>query len=162
VFLEGKDTATLTAIVDRIFPAGDGLPAASDLGVIDYIDRQLAGPWGSGDDLYTEGPFLVPDHPGHGWQIALTPAQAYRAGLSGLRQATIARSALPFEQLDAAAQDEVLGEMERDELEPFGQLAAGAFFAMLYANVLEGLFGDPLHGGNRDRAVWQWIGYGRG
>jgi gluconate 2-dehydrogenase gamma chain len=37
---------------------------------------------------------------------------------------------------------------------------ARTFFTMLYGNVMEGLFADPIYGGNRDKAGWKMIGFG--
>ena len=33
------------------------------------------------------------------------------------------------------------------------------FFGVLYANVMEGMFSDPIYGGNRDKAGWKMIGF---
>ena len=30
---------------------------------------------------------------------------------------------------------------------------------MLYQNVMEGMFADPIHGGNRNKAGWKMIGF---
>jgi gluconate 2-dehydrogenase gamma chain len=30
---------------------------------------------------------------------------------------------------------------------------------MLYQNVIEGLFADPIYGGNRNKAGWRMIGF---
>ncbi len=36
---------------------------------------------------------------------------------------------------------------------------AKVFFSALYALVMEGMFADPIYGGNRDKAVWKMIGF---
>ena len=33
------------------------------------------------------------------------------------------------------------------------------FFGMLYQNVMEGMFADPIYGGNRNKAGWKLIGF---
>ena len=33
------------------------------------------------------------------------------------------------------------------------------FFATVYQNVMEGMFSDPIYGGNRDKAGWKMIGF---
>ena len=38
-------------------------------------------------------------------------------------------------------------------------LPARTFFGMLYQNVMEGLFADPIHGGNRNKAGWKLLGF---
>lgn len=157
--LSERDAAALVALVDRIFPPDDTIGGASELGVVDYIERQLAGPWGCGDDMYRAAPFAQPQDGGHGWQVDLSPAEAYRDGLAALRSVSTSRCGAPFEDLDGEAQDRLLRLIERGELAPFGRIGAAAFFALVHGNVVEGLFADPAHGGNRDGAVWAWIGH---
>jgi gluconate 2-dehydrogenase gamma chain len=36
---------------------------------------------------------------------------------------------------------------------------AGAVFYLLYQLVMEGLFADPIYGGNRDKAGWAMVGF---
>jgi gluconate 2-dehydrogenase gamma chain len=45
----------------------------------------------------------------------------------------------------------VLSELERG--------ADPAFFELVRRHVMEGMFGDPAYGGNRDRAGWELLGY---
>jgi gluconate 2-dehydrogenase gamma chain len=33
------------------------------------------------------------------------------------------------------------------------------FFDMLYQNVMEGMFSDPIYGGNQNKAGWRLIGF---
>ena len=40
-----------------------------------------------------------------------------------------------------------------------GNLQGRTFFTMLYENVMEGLFADPIYGGNKDKAGWKLIGF---
>ena len=40
-----------------------------------------------------------------------------------------------------------------------GGLPSRAFFAALYQNVMEGMFSDPIYGGNRNKAGWKMIGF---
>jgi gluconate 2-dehydrogenase gamma chain len=34
-----------------------------------------------------------------------------------------------------------------------------AFFATVYQTVMEGMFADPIHGGNAGKAAWKMIGF---
>jgi gluconate 2-dehydrogenase gamma chain len=36
---------------------------------------------------------------------------------------------------------------------------ARVFFGVLYQNVMEGMFADPIYGGNRNKAGWKMIGF---
>src|ERR1700722_3498994 len=72
VFAQEKSTQTLkiplrffteekglivAAAASRIFPSDDSGPGAKQAGVVIYIDRQLAGPYGRDRYRYTQGPF---------------------------------------------------------------------------------------------------------
>ena len=38
-------------------------------------------------------------------------------------------------------------------------LPARVFWTTVYQNVMEGMFSDPIYGGNRDKAGWKLIGF---
>jgi gluconate 2-dehydrogenase gamma chain len=38
-------------------------------------------------------------------------------------------------------------------------LQATVFFSMLYQNVMEGMFSDPIYGGNKNKAGWKMVGF---
>jgi gluconate 2-dehydrogenase gamma chain len=38
-------------------------------------------------------------------------------------------------------------------------LPARVFFTTVYQNVMEGMFSDPMYGGNRNKAGWKLIGF---
>ncbi|WP_433512063.1 gluconate 2-dehydrogenase subunit 3 family protein [Nonomuraea sp. CA-143628] len=159
------EAATVTAMAERVFPADEQGPGAREAGVTHYIDGRLAGGWGNGDRLYLRGPFHEPDHGGHGYQLPLTPREVYKLALS--RIDTYCRANFKgkaFTELLAEQQDKVLAAMEKGEVD-LG-LASGehgftsaAFFAMFLKNVTEGLFCDPVNGGNRDMIGWRWVGF---
>jgi len=106
--------------------------------VVIYIDRQLAGPYGRDKYRYTKGPW-VDSSPEHGYQGKATPKDIYREGIRLLGD-------LPA--LPEAEQDARLRAIEKT-----------AFFQMLRRHTLEGMFCDPLHGGNAGMIGWQLIGY---
>ena len=45
-FFTAAEARTIEAACERIFPSDDSGPGAKDAGVVIYIDRQLAGPYG--------------------------------------------------------------------------------------------------------------------
>ena len=104
-----------------------------------YIDRQLAGPYGKDRYRYTKAPF-VESVPEHGYQGKENPQEIYRDGLRKL--------GADFAELAAPQQDERLKAME-----------ATMFFRMLRTHTIEGMFSDPMHGGNANLIGWQLIGY---
>jgi gluconate 2-dehydrogenase gamma chain len=135
-----RDEAMIIAVAaSRIFPTGEAGPGAREADVVIYIDRQLAGPWGRDRYRFTQEPFEPDAASEFGYQGKATPQEIYRTGLSGLKD---------FTNLPSSLQDERLSQIE-----------SGAFFALLRRNTIEGMFCDPIHGGNRDMAGWRLIGF---
>ncbi|WP_407051149.1 gluconate 2-dehydrogenase subunit 3 family protein [Methyloraptor flagellatus] len=156
--LTPKEAALLTALVDRLIPADDLSPSASQCGVVTYIDRQLAGAFGAGARLYLEGPFR-PNAPAvFGYQSAMTPLQLVQAGAAELDDWSTAQRGKPIAALPAAELDPVLKDLEAGKI-TLGRVKATAFFEMLLQLTMEGFFADPIYGGNRDKAAWRMIGY---
>ena len=138
-FFSQAEALIVAAATSRIFPNDETGPGAREAGVAVYIDRQLAGPWGRDRHRYTHEPFEEDAPPEFGYQGKATPQQIYRQGLKNLKG---------FDLLDAVAQDEKLKEIE-----------ATLFFSLLRRNTIEGMFCDPMHGGNIDLPGWQLIGF---
>jgi len=125
--------------VRAIFPGDESGPGATEANVIVYIDRQLAGPYGHDKYRYTQGPWIE-SVPEHGNQGKDTPRDFYRAGLPLL--------GLDFADIPPDQQDARLLKIE--DL---------AFFDLLRGHTLEGMFSDPLHGGNQRMVGWRLVGY---
>jgi gluconate 2-dehydrogenase gamma chain len=138
-FFSQAEALIVAAASSRIFPSDEAGPGAREAGVAVYIDRQLAGPWGRDRWRYGQGPFEEDAASEFGYQGKATPQQIYRQGLNALKG---------FDLLDPAAQDGKLKQIE-------GTL----FFALLRQNTVEGMFCDPMHGGNIDMVGWQLIGF---
>jgi len=137
-FFSAAEARVIAAACARIFPTDATGPGANEAGVVIYIDRQLAGPYGRDKYRYTKGPF-VESVPEHGYQGKESPRELYRAGLQTLAG---------FVDLTAEQQDEKLRSIERT-----------TFFQMLRSHTIEGLFSDPMHGGNAGLIGWQLIGF---
>src|SRR5258708_36755275 len=45
VVLTPAEARALSAILERLFPADEGGPGATEIGVLDYLDRALSGPY---------------------------------------------------------------------------------------------------------------------
>ena len=129
----------VAAACERIMPSDDSGPGAKEAGVIIYIDHQLAGPYGKDKYRYTKPPFVESD-PEHGYQGQANPQEIYRQGIKTLGDG--------FAELTAAQQDEKLHAIE-----------SSYFFKMLRTHTIEGMFSDPMHGGNANLIGWQLIGY---
>ena len=137
-FFSAAEARVIAAACARIFPTDATGPGANEAGVVIYIDRQLAGPYGRDKYRYTKGPF-VESVPEYGYQGKESPRELYRAGLQTLAG---------FVDLTAEQQDEKLRSIERT-----------TFFQMLRSHTIEGLFSDPMHGGNAGLIGWQLIGF---
>src|SRR5579871_3933712 len=79
-FFTAAEARVVSAACERIFPADESGPGATEAGVVIYIDRQLAGPYGKDKYRYTKGPW-VESVPEHGYQGKETPQEIYRAGV---------------------------------------------------------------------------------
>jgi gluconate 2-dehydrogenase gamma chain len=138
-FFSRAEALIVASAASCIFPSDEAGPGAREAGVAVYIDRQLAGPWGRDRHRYTQGPFEENARTEFGYQGQATPQQIYRQGLKELKG---------FDRLEPAEQDQKLKQIE-----------AGLFFSLLRQNTIEGMFCDPMHGGNIDMLGWQLIGF---
>lgn len=137
-FFTAEEAKVVAATCERIFPSDASGPGATEAGVVIYIDRQLAGPYGRDKYRYTKGPW-VESVPEHGYQGKENPQETYRQGLKDLGN---------FTSLSVEEQNKKLAEIERTH-----------FFQLLRAHTIEGMFCDPMHGGNAGLIGWQLIGY---
>ena len=137
-FFTREEALLVAAATARIFPSDESGPGAREANVTVYIDRQLAGPYGRDAHRYTHPPFEESE-PEFGYQGKATPREIYREGLKELEG---------FDRLSAQEQDRRLQAMEDS-----------VFFRLLRTHTIEGMFCDPVHGGNAGMIGWQLIGY---
>jgi gluconate 2-dehydrogenase gamma chain len=137
-FFTAAEARVVQAACERIFPGDASGPGATEAAVVIYIDRQLAGPYGSDKYRFTQAPF-VESVPEHGYQGKQTPREIYREGVRQLAN---------FTGLPADQQDQRLRAIE-----------TSMFFRLLRQHTIEGMFSDPMHGGNAGLIGWQLIGY---
>lgn len=137
VNLTARETAILTAMVDRLIPSDEHGPGAVESGALQYIDRVLSAS-------------LSEDR------------EAYRTGLAGLDRYSRYSRGATFTELEPSVQDSVLLDLDTGGATGSGAGfggSSGAFFNMVKNHVWEGMFGDPHYGGNRDFAGWDLVGY---
>jgi gluconate 2-dehydrogenase gamma chain len=157
-FFTPEEGAAVEAIVDRLIPPDPQTPGGKDAGCAVFIDRQLAGPYGSARGLYMRPPFMD-GTPQQGLQSPLTPAMRYRQGLAALdKYCRDAFAGKTFAQLTDDQKDKILTGLEKGPLQLEGASATGLFEQIL-TNTREGFFGDPVYGGNRDMVAWKMIGF---
>jgi gluconate 2-dehydrogenase gamma chain len=184
-FFNPVESAMVEALTARILPGTPDDPGAREAGVVYYIDRVLAGPDGGYSvKTYEQGPFRVvsegetpvestsrtdiyrvveqpssDDVSRYGYQSVLDPQHIYRRGLEAVEAYAQATFGASFVDLSDADQDTIVEAMEADEATGFDAPSASDFFIKLRNDTIEGMFSDPLYGGNRGMVGWTLIGY---
>jgi gluconate 2-dehydrogenase alpha chain len=132
--LNPHEGRTAAALFERFFPADENGPGATEIGVVAYLDRALSG-------AYREA------------------AESYRLGLAALDRAARERYGALFADCSAGQQDGLISSLENGDLPGFRVPPQREFFLMLRNHAREGLFSDPVHGGNRNKAGWRFLGH---
>jgi len=133
-FFNAQDAATIAAFTERLMPGAPGKPGARDAGVLNYIDLALAGAYSELQDFY-------------------------RRGLAQLDAYCHTTYNETFVRLDAGRQDAVITALEQGKATGFTWPDARAFFETVRTHTMEGLFADPVYGGNKDFAGWRLVGF---
>ena len=154
VFLNREEAAFIESAVARLIPADTTWPGAFEAGVANFIDKQLAGAWGTGERLYRSGPWRS-GTPSQGYQLPFTPAELFRTALAAINKNL---AATPFSRMNSEQQDAYLRRLEAGDEELAG-VPSEVFFDHLWQCTLEGFFSDPVYGGNRNMVAWRMIGF---
>jgi gluconate 2-dehydrogenase gamma chain len=157
-FFTHDEVVAIEAIVDRLIPQDELGPGGKAAGCAVYIDRMLAGPFGDSRRLYMRPPFLKA-LPQQGPQSSLVPRSRYRSGLAALD--TYCRTNFrqkSFADLTTEQQDTILRGLEEKTI-ALPNLDGEEFFGEILQHTLEGFFGDPIYGGNREMVSWKLIGF---
>lgn len=130
--LKAGEWEAIEAVAETIFPAGEGGAGAREANVVNYIDQQLLHP----------------------------PTDAFapliRFGARYLDARAKAQGARSFARLSGEKRQRLLRKLERGRL---GRYRGSRFVAVMVSMTLEGMFGDPIYGGNRERVGWKLIGF---
>src|SRR4051812_42414215 len=157
-FLNLEEAAFVEALVDHMIPADEYSPKGTDMGINVYIDRALASGWGKGERLYMQGPWKT-GVPSQGYQLPLTPAELYRAGIVSANAYCVKTYGKSFDKITREEREQFLVALQAGKVQFEKGPPARVFFGMLYQNVMEGMFSDPVYGGNRNKAGWKMIGF---
>ena len=133
-FFNHDEAATIAAFTERLMPGAPGKPGARDAGVLNYIDLALAGAYA---DLQ----------------------EFYRRGLAQLEAHCRKIHNESFVRLAAARQDDVIRTLEEGTAEAFTWPTAQEFFNTIRTHTMEGMFADPIYGGNKEFAGWRLVGF---
>jgi gluconate 2-dehydrogenase gamma chain len=135
--LSAAEMKTLEALLAQLMPKDSLGPGAVELGVPQYISSSLT-------DSYKP---LLP---------------TYKSFLSALDKSAGSAGAESFENLTSGAQVKLLEEVESGKAPGVPAAAKGeaeAAFQLVLEHMREGMFGDPMYGGNKDLEGWKLIGY---
>ncbi|HEY4365098.1 MAG TPA: gluconate 2-dehydrogenase subunit 3 family protein [Bryobacteraceae bacterium] len=127
--LSADQRQILDAFIDRLVPKDELGPGAVECGVGDYIDRCLAG-------------FNAAEKP------------QFLEGLSNLDVFSLRTQGIAFAGLSADKRDAVLTAIDNNQAPELR-----GFFNRVRRLTLEGMFSDPVYGGNKNFAGWDLIGY---
>ena len=156
-YFDAAEWVFVRAACARLIPSEGEGPGAIEAQVPVFIDKQMAGDFGSGANWYMGGPHDASADPQRGFQSPLTPAQIYRQGIAAVDAWCRTENGKPFAALSAAAQDEVLKQLQAGKLALKPELSP--FFGFLLQNTKEGFFADPLYGGNHQMVGWKHVGF---
>src|SRR5579862_7303695 len=133
-FFNYEQASTVAAFTERLMPGAPGKPGARDAGVLNYIDMALAGAYADFQDFY-------------------------RSGLSQLDAHCRKTYNQSFARLSGTQQDEVIKALEEGKVAEFSWPTAQAFFETVRVHTMEGMFADPIYGGNKNFAGWSLVGF---
>ncbi|HRY50629.1 MAG TPA: gluconate 2-dehydrogenase subunit 3 family protein [Candidatus Paceibacterota bacterium] len=133
-FFNAAEARLVDAITERIIPA-DQDPGASEAGVINFLDKQLAS--------------RLRRH-----------QQTYRDGLVGVEETSRVMFEGSFVALAVDQQIEVLKALESGKAkgETWRKQSAPSFFRLICDHTMAGFYGGPQHGGNRGYASYKMLG----
>lgn len=122
-----------------------GIPGADDCDAAQFLDLLLQWP--------VTGPIKI--HPDLASWKTNYPQWLAKLDAAAKSQFGQALEALPDDKVT-----ELLGQLEQGKLASVGSAGEQqTMFDTIWRHCLQGCWSDPRWGGNRDRIMWQWLGY---
>lgn len=147
---------TIEAAAEQIFPKTETGPGAKELLVAYFIDHQLAGNWGLNSKEYMTGPFYPAEAtPLFGHQTHLYRQQIFNLGIEALNSEASKKYNARFSEIKEEEQIAILTAFEEGEVTLNGAVTSSFFFGLLKSATIEGVYADPLYGGNKDMQGWK-------
>ena len=133
-FFSKDEARTIDAWTECLIPADD-MPGASQAQVIRYIDLQLT-------------------------RRFRKLQEPYRRASEAINQAARREHGKPFADLPLDQQTSLIAAIEKGNGDKslWGNDGGKAAFEMVLNHTMQGFFGNPRHGGNRDFASWRLVG----
>ncbi len=132
-FFTPDEAFCIIAFCEQIIPKGES-PGATDAGVIHYIDRQLSGVFHYDQETYRNG---------------IKNLQAW----CNLKYGKTFGSLVPEDQIKIML---MLQSNQLNETEWPGNKPAD-FFNLVRAHTMQGFYGSPIHGGNKDYMSFEML-----
>jgi len=120
---------TIAQVQEILFPAGDDIPGAGDIGANIYLHMAIENPDADGEDK----DFIFR---GVGW----------------LNDLTNERHQKTFLQLTLSQQEEIIDVIVQSR-------AGRNWVSLLLTYIIEALVSAPIYGGNRNNTGWKWLEY---
>ena len=130
-FFTVAQAAMIESIAEHMIPA-DESPGGKAAGVVFYVDGVLAGPFGK---FYRT---------------------SYEEGLVMIDAISQKQFGDKFVSVGSDHQAAILQTLQSGHSR---RESRHEFFGLLWRHIMEGYYGDPSHGGNRDGASWKMIGF---
>ena len=132
-FFTSEEASCVIAMAEQIIPK-DSSPGATDAGVIHYIDRQLSG-------------------------VFQYDQETYRAGIKNLQLYCKKQFGNDFQNLKFDQQTSILKQMESYQLQhgDWDQRQFAGFFNLVLSHTMQGFYGSPIHGGNKDYMSFEML-----
>lgn len=134
-FFTPEEARCLIALCEQIIPRDDYGGGATEAGVIDYIDKQLVAVFDYDQAIY-------------------------QMGISAIQSSSLQINNKRFEELDFDTQTEFLIACEAGNLpeEHWQGLDQSRFFQLLIRHTMQGFYGPPRHGGNKNYMSYRMMG----
>lgn len=144
------------AAAEVIFPKTEAGPGAMELNVAYYIDHQMAGSFGLNTKEYMTAPFYPKEAvPEQGYQTHLNRQEVFDLGLNALNDEASKRYKAKFYDLKEEEQIAILKDFDEDKVKFNSSFSSKFFFTLLRKVTIEGVYADPMYGGNKDMAGWK-------
>jgi gluconate 2-dehydrogenase gamma chain len=127
VTLSDTQQAVLAAVQQHLFPSEPGIPGASEINALAYLNNVLADPeMAEGEKAFVRN--------GVGWLEELVKDELGKS----------------FTDLDATQREQMLRRIEQSR-------AGENWLATLLLYIFEALLSDPVYGGNPNGIGWRWL-----
>ena len=133
-FFTQLEADCVIALTDQIIPEDEFGPGAVYANVVNYIDKQLM-------------------------EVFTYDQKNYRSGIEILQRSCENTYGKRFEKLEFKDQTEILTAMDNDDFkkENWRDIKASDFFNMVINHTMQGFYGSPRHGGNKDYISYQLL-----